>query len=285
MRRLSSIFLIVLAVALFGLWQSVFIVDQTETALVLELGKPVSSALKPGLHFKLPFIQNVIYFDSRVLEYDAPPAEILTKDKKNLVVDNYSRWRIKNPLLFYKSVRTISRGISRIDDIVYAQLRVALGQYLLTEIVSSKRAEIMRRVTKKCDELLQDYGIEILDVRIKRADLPPENERAIYNRMRAERERQAKRYRSEGREEASKIRSMANRERTVMLAEATEKAEILKGEGEALATSIYAQAFSKDPEFYQFYRSLEAYKKSLKNKTQFILTPDSEFFKYLKKSK
>lgn len=282
----SKVVLLIIGFILaLGLWQSVFIVDQTEKALVLELGKPVSEALGPGLHFKLPFIQNVIYFDARVLEYDAPPAEILTQDKKNLVVDNYSRWRIKDPLKFYQSVRTIGQGISRIDDIVYAELRVALGQYLLTEVVSSKRSEIMERVTKKCDEILSSYGIEVLDVRIKRADLPPENEKAVYNRMRAERERQAKQYRSEGREEATKIRAQADKERAIMLAEAKQKAEKLKGEGEAEATLIYAKALEQDPEFYSFVRSMEAYKKGLTRDTEFILTPDSEFFKYLKKSK
>ncbi|MDK2921270.1 MAG: modulator of FtsH protease HflC [Desulfonauticus sp.] len=283
--KLKVFFIILSFILALGLWQSVFIVDQREKALVLELGKPVSEALGPGLHFKLPFIQNVIYFDARVLEYDAPPAEILTQDKKNLVVDNYSRWRIKDPLKFYQSVRTVSQGISRIDDIVYAELRVALGQYLLTEVVSSKRAEIMERVTKKCDELLANYGIEVLDVRIKRADLPPENEKAVYNRMRAERERQAKRYRSEGREEATKIRAQADKERTIMLAEAKQKAEQLKGEGEAEATLIYAKALEQDSEFYQFTRSLEAYKQSLSKDTELVLTPNSEFFKYLKSSK
>lgn len=282
----SKIVLLIIGfILVLGLWQSVFIVDQTEKALVLELGKPVSKALGPGLHFKLPFIQNVIYFDARVLEYDAPPAEILTQDKKNLVVDNYSRWRIKDPLRFYQSVRTIGQGISRIDDIVYAELRVALGQYLLTEVVSSKRSEIMERVAKKCDEILANYGIEVLDVRIKRADLPPENEKAVYNRMRAERERQAKQYRSEGREEATKIRAQADKERSIMLAEAKQKAEKLKGEGEAEATLIYAKALEQDPEFYSFIRSMEAYKKSLTKDTDLILTPDSEFFKYLQESK
>ncbi|KUJ95058.1 MAG: HflC protein [Desulfonauticus sp. 38_4375] len=283
--KLKVFFIILSFILALGLWQSVFIVDQREKALVLELGKPVSEALGPGLHFKLPFIQNVIYFDARVLEYDAPPAEILTQDKKNLVVDNYSRWRIKDPLKFYQSVRTVNQGISRIDDIVYAELRVALGQYLLTEVVSSKRAEIMERVTQKCDELLANYGIEVLDVRIKRADLPPENEKAVYNRMRAERERQAKTYRSEGREEATKIRAQADKERTIMLAEAKQKAEQLKGEGEAEATLIYANALEQDSEFYQFTRSLEAYKQSLSKDTELVLTPNSEFFKYLKSSK
>jgi len=281
MKKFSSVLLVVLILLGIVGWFSVFSVDQTQTALVLELGKPVSDALKPGLHFKLPY-QNVIYFDARVLEYDAPPAEVLTKDKKNLVVDNYSRWRIVDPLLFYKSVQTIRKGISRIDDIVYAQLRVALGRYLLTEIVSTKRNEIMQKVTYNCDNLLRNYGIAVLDVRIKRTDLPPENERAIYNRMKAERERQAKMYRSEGKEEAAKIRSKADMERAVMLAQAKKQAEELKGQGEALATAIYAKALSQGPNFYEFYKSLQAYKSALSKQTQFILTPQTEFLRFLK---
>ena len=262
--------------------QCLFVVDQTQRAIVLQLGKPVGSDLGPGLHFKLPFVQNVIYFDHRVLEYDAPPAEILTKDKKNLVVDNYSRWRIKDPLTFYRSVRTISSGLSRLDDIIYAELRVALGQYLLTDVVSSKRSQIMRQVTEKCNYLLQEYGIEVLDVRIKRTDLPPENQRAIFGRMRAERKRQAKQYRSEGREEAVKIRTSADKERTIMLAEAVQKADVLRGEGDAMATAIYAQALAKDTNFYQFLRTMEAYKKVVNSKTSFVFTPDSEFWKMIK---
>ena len=198
------------------------------------------------------------------------------------MVDNYSRWRIKNPLAFYRSVRTISSGLSRLDDIIYAELRVALGQYLLTEVVSSKRSQIMRQVTEKCNLLLQKYGIEILDVRIKRTDLPPENQRAIFGRMRAERERQARQYRSEGREEAVKIRTTADKERAIMLAEARQKAEVLRGEGDAIATAIYAQALAKDPKFYQFLRTMEAYKKVVNGKTDFVFTPDSEFWKMIK---
>jgi membrane protease subunit HflC len=278
----KSALTIILVLLLLVSSQCFFIVDQTQRAIVIQLGKPVGSDLGPGLHFKLPFIQDVIYFDHRVLEYDAPPAEILTKDKKNLVVDNYSRWRIKNPLAFYRSVRTISSGLSRLDDIIYAELRVALGQYLLTEVVSSKRSQIMRQVTEKCNLLLQKYGIEILDVRIKRTDLPPENQRAIFGRMRAERERQARQYRSEGREEAVKIRTTADKERAIMLAEARQKAEVLRGEGDAIATAIYAQALAKDPKFYQFLRTMEAYKKVVNGKTDFVFTPDSEFWKMIK---
>ena len=184
-----------IGIAVFILLQCVFVVDQTERAIVLQLGKPVGDAdYEPGLHFKLPFVQNVIFFDSRVLEYDAPAAEILTQDKKNMVVDNFSRWRIVNPLLFYQKVRSVQNGLSRIDDIVYSQLREALGRYTLTEIVAVERSTIMDEVTTKSNVLLGEYGIHIIDVRIKRTDLPQENQLAIYGRMKAERERQAKQY-------------------------------------------------------------------------------------------
>ncbi len=269
--------------ALLLVSQSVFIVDQTQRAIVLQLGKPVGKDLAPGLHFKLPFIQNAVLFDQRLLEYDTPSAEILTKDKKNLVVDNYCRWRIADPLLFYQTLRDIPRGESRLDDIVYAELRVALGRYTLTEVVSTERGQIMEQVAKKCNTLLKDYGIEVVDVRIKRTDLPPENQRAIFGRMNAERQRQAKKYRSEGREEAAKIRATADKERTIMLAEANQKAEIIKGTGEAKSTAIYAAAFNKDPAFYAFLRSMNAYKKALAEKTSMVLGPKSEFLEYMDK--
>ena len=272
-----------IGVAVFLLLQCVFVVDQTERAILLQLGKPVGNAdYSPGLHFKLPFVQNVIFFDSRVLEYDAPAAEILTKDKKNMVVDNYSRWKIVNPLLFYRTVRNVQGGLSRIDDIVYSQMREALGRYSLTEIVAVERSSIMEEVTTKANVLLSEYGIFIIDVRIKRTDLPQENQMAIYGRMQAERERQAKQYRSEGREEATKITTLADRQRAVLLADARRAAEAARGEGEAAATGIYAQALSQDPDFYEFVRTMDAYKKTMKDQTQFVLTPESEFFKYLK---
>jgi membrane protease subunit HflC len=269
-------------VALFLLLQCVFVVDQTERAIVLQLGKPVGNAdYGPGLHFKLPFVQNAIFFDARVLEYDAPAAEILTQDKKNMVVDNYSRWKIVNPLLFYQTVRNVQGGLSRIDDIVYSQMREALGRYTLTEIVAVERSAIMEEVTVKSNVILSQFGIHIIDVRIKRTDLPQENQMAIYGRMQAERERQAKQYRSEGREEATKITTLADKQRAVILADARRAAEAARGEGEAAATAIYAQALSQDPDFYEFVRTMDAYKKTMKGQTQFVLTPQSEFFKYL----
>lgn len=279
--RTIQIALAAIVVGVFLLLQCVFVVDQTERAILLQLGKPVGEDFGPGLNFKLPFVQNVIFFDARVLEYDSPAAEIITQDKKNMVVDNYSRWVIENPLLFYRTVRNIQGGLSRIDDIVYSQLREALGRYTLTEIVAIERSTIMEEVTAKANSLLRDYGIRVIDVRIKRTDLPKENQMAIYGRMQAERERQAKQYRSEGREEAAKITTMADRQRTVILADARRAAESARGEGEAAATAIYAQALTQDPEFYEFVRTMDAYKKTMKDQTQFVLTPESEFFKFL----
>lgn len=281
--RSSHLLIGCLALLVFAALQCVFMVDQTERAILLQLGKPVGeSDYGPGLHFKLPFVQNVIVFDARVLEYDAPAAEVITKDKKNMVVDNYSRWQIVNPLLFYKTVRNVQAGLSRIDDIVYSQMREALGRYTLTEIVAIERAKIMAEVTAESNKLLSEYGIHIIDVRIKRTDLPSENQMAIFGRMKAERERQAKQYRSEGREEAAKITTAADKERTVMLAEAKREAETLRGEGEAAATKIYAEALSQNPEFYEFVRSMDAYKKTIKGDTDFVMTPNNDFFKYFR---
>lgn len=278
--------LLILAVVgvllLFVGMDTFFTVDQTQTAIVLELGKPVSGAIGPGLHFKKPLIQNVLRFDARILEYDANPAEILTKDKKNMLVDNFTKWKIVDPLQFYRTVQTIPGAQARLDDIIYSEMRVALGQFLLIEVVNQKRAEIMAQVSKKASEIIHEYGIEVVDVRIKRTDLPPENERAIFGRMRAERERQAKQYRSEGQEESAKIRSEAERERTVILADAERQASMLRGQGDADATKTYAQALEQGPDFYAFQRSLEAYEKSFQNNTTFVLTPQSEFFKFLR---
>ncbi|WP_415517639.1 MAG: protease modulator HflC [Desulfovibrio aminophilus] len=265
---------------LLVLTQTAFVVHQTETAIVVQLGKPVTGALKPGLHFKLPLVQSVTFFDARVLDYDAKRAEILTEDKKAMVVDHYTKWRITDPLLFYQTVRTETGAQARLDDITYAALREALGRHTLIEVVSEKRTEIMEQVVKQSQELLSPYGILVVDVRIKRTDLPPENERAIFGRMQAERERQAKQYRSEGQEEAAKIRAQADKERTVLLAEAERQASTIRGEGDAKATRTYAEAYGQSPEFYAFKRSLEAYESSLKDNTRLVLTPGSPFLRY-----
>ncbi|KAF1077013.1 protease modulator HflC [Halodesulfovibrio sp. MK-HDV] len=277
MKKTTTPILILLVLIVAVVFQSAFIVQQTEKAIVLQLGKPDNNVYGPGLHFKIPFIQNVIYFDARLLEYDAQPAEALTKDKKALVLDNYARWSIVNPLLFYQTVRTIPGAQARLDDIVYSQLRAALGHYTLTEIVSTERDNIMQMVTKRSSELISAYGIKIVDVRIKRTDLPPENQRAIFGRMRAERERQAKQYRSEGQQQSITIKSLANRERTIILAKANKESEIIRGLGDASATKIYAESLGKDEEFYNFQRSLEAYQDSFRNNTRIIVTPDNKF--------
>ncbi|EHJ47902.1 HflC protein [Solidesulfovibrio carbinoliphilus subsp. oakridgensis] len=281
--RISHIVIAVVAfVGLVTAAQTIYTVDQTEVAIVLQLGKPTGDTKGPGLHAKIPFIQNVVFFDSRLLEYDAKASEVLTLDKKNLVVDNYARWRITDPLLFYRTLRTVSRAHARLDDIIYAELRVALGQYTLQDVVSAKRAFIMGEVTKKSTEILSPYGLEVIDVRIKRTDLPPENAQAIYGRMRAERERQAKLYRSEGWEEMEKIKSGADKDRAVLLAEAERQAEVLRGVGDAEATSVWAGAVSQAPDFFVFTRSLEAYQKAMSQNTRIFLTPQSPFLKYLR---
>ncbi|BBD08883.1 protease modulator HflC [Desulfovibrio ferrophilus] len=278
----AGILLAVLVLGFVFVTQSLYTVDQTEKAIVLQLGKPVGGVMLPGLHFKKPFVQNVLFFDSRVLEYDARPEEILTKDKKNMIVDNFTKYRIVDPLQYYRTVRNERGALARLDDIVYAQLRVALGGYTLIEVVAEKRGQIMHEVSARASELVKDYGIEIVDVRIKRTDLPTENERAIFGRMRAERERQAKQYRSEGREESAKIKSNADKDRALILAEAERESAMLQGQGDGQATAIYAKALNQSPEFYAFKRSMEAYEKSLMGNTRVILTPKSEFFKYLR---
>lgn len=277
-RKSLTLLIVVLAILIVG-GQSFYTVHQTQKAIVLQLGEPVGQVSGPGLHFKLPFIQNVIFFDARMLDYDARSAEALTSDKKAIVLDNYARWRITDPLTFYRTVRTIPGAQTRLDDMVYSQLRVHVGRHTLTEVVASKRAEIMTEVTRRTSELMSEYGMEVIDVRIKRTDLPTENQRAIFGRMRAERERQAKQYRSEGQEESTKIRSMADRERAVLLAEANQKAEIIRGEGDAAATRIFANAYGQAPEFFEFMRGLETLRNSLKEGTRFVLTPDDPLLK------
>ncbi|WP_243367028.1 protease modulator HflC [Fundidesulfovibrio soli] len=262
--------------------QCVYTVDETQQAILLQLGKPVSETLGPGLHFKLPFIQNVVLIDSRVISYEASSAEVLTKEKKTLVVDNYAKWRIIDPLQFYQTLRTVERAKARLDDLIYAEVRVAIGSYSMKEVVSSRRAEIMAVVTSNVNETVKPYGLQIMDVRVKRTDLPPQNEKAIFGRMRSERERQAKLYRSEGLEESAKIKSTADKERTILLADANKASETLRGQGDADATRVYSEALGQSPEFYGFMRSLEAYRKSLHDNSRVVLTPGSGFLKYLK---
>ena len=268
---------------LLGVWNlATYRVPQWMQAIVVQLGEPVRTVQEPGFYFKIPFIQNVLYFDKRLLDYDASPRELLTKDKQQLVVDNYSRWRIRDPLQFYRTVRSEAGAQLRLDDVIYSIVRENLGRHTLREIMNEKRTEVMTEVTKESDAKARDYGIEVADVRIKRADLPEKNELNVFNRMRTERERLAKKFRAEGDEEARKIRSESDKEVQILTAEARKQAEITRGQGDAHAVKIFADAYGRDPEFYQLVRTLEAYRNSITEGTTLILSPDSEFFRYLK---
>ena len=277
---------IVLAVVggFLAVWNlALFTVPQWMQAIVVQLGDPVRVVREPGLYWKIPLIQSVIYFDRRLLDQDTSPKEILTRDKQQLVVDNYTRWRIIDPLQFLRSVRDENGAQSRLDDIVYSNLRETLGRHTLSEIVSERRGELMESVTRRSDEKAREYGIEVVDVRVKRADLPEKNELNVFNRMRTERERLAKKFRAEGDEEARKIRSGSDKEVQILLADARQQAEITRGAGDAQAVAIFADAYGRDPEFYQFVRTLEAYGRTLGEGTTVILSPDSEFFRLLRR--
>lgn len=279
MKRLSiAIFSLVILFVL----STIIVVDETEQVVILQFGKPVKIIKEPGLNFKLPApIQVLNSFEKRLLEYDVPPEEILSRDKKSLIVDNYVRWQIVDPLLFLQTVRAIPTAKTRLDDIVYSELRQELGNHDMHEIITEAREFIMEKVTLASNEETSKYGIEVIDVRIRRVDLPRENEASIYARMEAERKRQANKFRSEGEEEAQKIRAATDRDKTVLLAEAYKTSQQIRGEGEAEALDIYAVSFSKDPEFYEFIRTLETYEKVIDKKTTLVLPGDSKLFKAL----
>jgi len=268
-------------IAIVGL-STVFTVDETRQVVILQFGEPVRIIKTPGLYFKLPPpLQIAQRFDDRLLEYDVPPEEILSKDKKSLIVDNYVRWRIIDPLLFLQTVQTEPIAKTRIDDIVYSELRRELGTHNMSEIITESREIIMEKVTRESAIATKPYGIEVVDVRLKRVDLPQNNEQSIYRRMQAERIRQANKFRSEGEEESQKIKASTDKDKTIILANAYKEAEEVKGEGEAKAVDIYARAFSKDPDFYEFYRTLETYKIILDKKTTLVLPTNSKLFDIL----
>ncbi|GBL39730.1 MAG: protease modulator HflC [Nitrospiraceae bacterium] len=278
---LITILAVVLGLFLLGA-SPLFIVDITQNAIVVQLGKPVRNLTEPGLYLKVPFIQEVTYFDKRLLDYDSDPQDVITQDKKTLLLDNYAKWRIVDPLKVYQNFQSQRGALQRLHDIIYSELRVELGRHDLLEIVATGRAQLMTIVTQRSNEKASAYGIEIQDVRIKRADLPEQNEKAVFARMQAERERQAKQYRAEGAEEAQKIRSEAEKDREIILAMAYKESEELRGAGDAKAFKVYAEAYRQDPHFFEFTRSLEAYKKAFKDKSTMVVSPDSEFFHFLK---
>ena len=260
-----------------------FILDLTQTAIVVQLGEPKRTLTEPGLKFKKPVFEEVTYFDKRLLDYDVPAREVITQDKKTILIDNFAKWRIVDALMVYKAFQTQRGALQRLDDIIYSELRVELGRHELSEIVSANRLLIMSEVAKRANTKASKYGLEVLDVRIKRADLPEQNAKAVFDRMQAERERIAKQYKAEGAEEAQKIRSEAEKDRSILLADAYKTSQEIRGEGEAKAFKIYADAYRQDPKFFEFIRSMEAYKKTFADKTTMVLSPDSEFLRFLKK--
>jgi modulator of FtsH protease HflC len=259
-----------------------YAVSETEQVVITQLGRPVRLVKAPGLYLKVPFLQQLTVFEDRLLDYDAAPAPVITRDKKNLVVDNYAKWQISEPLKFLQTVQHEAGAQARLDDIIYSKVREQLGLHDLVEVIATKRDAIMRAVTASSHEASSAYGIAVVDVRIKRADLPAENAQAVYGRMRTEREREAKRYRSEGQEEGVKIRAETDKQKTVMLADAYAQEQRIRGEGDAVAIRVYAEAFQQDPDFFAFVRTLEAYRKSLKGKTTLLLPPQMEFLKFLR---
>ncbi len=284
--KTSSVFLLVLAaLGAIVVVNSSFVVREVEQAMVLTLGKVDRTIAEPGLHFKVPFYQQVLYFDKRILETDSSPEEVQTRDKKRVVVDSFTRWRIVDAKKFYEAVRTEQQARQRINIIVNSNIRRAVALVDLSELISGQRSVTMEDILNSSSKEAEPLGVEVVDVRIKRADLPEQNSNAIYYRMRAEREKEAKEIRATGAEEAQKIRAEAEKQRTVLLAEARRDSEKLRGEGDAKAIKIFASAFNKDKDFYAFTRSLEAYKNSLKDEeTLMLLDPSMDFFRHFEES-
>ena len=273
--------LVVLILAAIGSKQVFIIVDESEQVIVTQFGEYIRTIQKPGLAFKTPFLHSAIRFDRRILVSDAPEAEYLSQDKKRLVADPITRWRIADPLKFFKTVRDESGARARLDDLVFSELRGEVASHTFSTVIGSKREAIMEAVAKNVRAKASEFGIEVVDVRIKRADLPKEVQQSVFARMQAEREREAKRYRSEGEEEANKLRSQTDKERTIVLADAEQNAQKFRGEGDATATRIYAEAYGKDPEFYRFVRSLQSYELFLGKRSTLLLSADSPLFRYM----
>ena len=275
----------IIAITFLGL-NSLFTMDERQQGLVLQFGEPKRVIQSSGLHFKLPLIQNVVRYDVRILEYDLPIEEVIAVDKKRMLIDSFTRFKITDPLEFYKTVGTESSVRNRLNSNVISSLRRVVGRVTLEELLSEERSNIMENIKVEVNNEASRFGIEVVDVRIRRADLPEANSQAIYERMISERVREAKEFRAKGSEIAQKIRAEADKERTVILAEATKKSEILRGEGESQSVNIYADAFQQDPEFYSFYRSMQAYGNVLgEDGTTMILSPDSEFLEFFNNSK
>ena len=283
--KISKFFLPIIVVLGITAFQSIFIVQEINQAIVLQFGDPKKIVTKSGLNFKLPFIQNVAYLDKRVLNLDNPPEEVIAADQKRLIVDAIARFKITDPLKFYISVGNERVARQRLATIINSRIRGVLGKQELATLLSKDRAKQMSIIQNDVNTEAENFGIEIVDVRIKRADLPQANSEAIYARMQTERQREAKEFRAQGAEIATRIKSTADKEVTVILANAKKKSEIMKGEGDGQRNKIFADAFGKDPQFFSFYRAMQSYEKALiGGDTSLILSPDSDFFKFFGKS-
>ena len=285
MSKLSLFFGLIIVLSLVSL-NGLFTMNEKQQGLVLQFGEPKRVVQDSGLNFKIPVIQNVVRYDKRILEYDLPIEEVIAVDKKRMLIDSFTRFKIVDPLEFYKTVGSESNVRNRLNSNVISSLRRVVGTVTLDELLSEERSDIMKRIRDEVNSEASRFGIEIVDVRIRRADLPEANSQAIYERMMSERVREAKEFRAKGSEIAQKIRAEADKDKTVILAEANRKSEILRGEGESKAISIYANAFEMDPDFYSFYRSMQAYGNVLgEDGTTMILSPDSEFLEFFNDSK
>jgi len=273
-----AVFMIVVA---FVGYLSVFTVHQTRQALVVRLGDPIRTVTEPGLHFKMPLIDTVITVDNRILDLESASQEVIASDQKRLVVDAFARYRINDPLLFYQAVSTIEGANSRLSTLLNASLRRVLGEATLTHVVRDDRAALMARVREQLDREAAALGVQVVDVRIRRADLPEQNSQAVYQRMQTERQREAAEFRAQGSQKSQETRARADRDVTVLIAEETARAEQIRGEGDAERNRIFAESYGKDPGFFAFYRSMQAYEVGLRaNDTRLVLRPDSDFFKY-----
>ena len=264
---------------------SLYTVNQIQQAIILQFGKPMDVVKDPGLHWKLPFIWDVEHYDKRVLDFNLPLEEPIAADQKKMLIDSFARYRITDPLKVFQTVRTETVIRQRIDALINSAMRSVVGQVPLTSLLSQEREQIMRDIRDQVNAETAQFGIEVIDVRIRRADLPEANSQAVYERMKSQREQEAKKIRSEGSEAAQRIRAAADRDKIVILADARREGEILRGEGEAESTRIYAEAANRDPEFYDFYRSLLAFRRSMeKQDTSMVLAPGSEFLRYFGKT-
>ena len=279
--KASRISIIVLGLLGLIAYLSIFTVFEIKNAIVLQFGDPKRVIMEPGLNFKIPFVQNVVFIDNRILDIDAPPAEVIASDQKRLIVDAYVKFKIIDVLDFYKTLGNENVARSRISAIVNSRIRSVLGERPLAAVLSEDRANLMKEITALVETEVNAFGISIVDVRIKRADLPEANSEAIFRRMQTQREREAKEFRAQGAEIAQRIRSTADKDVTIIKSQAEKKANIVRGEGDGEANRVFAEAFNTDPEFFAFFRAMQAYSEGLQNSdTTMILSPDSEFFKY-----